>query len=63
MTRSKYNVGESVLCYQGKLIYDAKVQEVRKEGAEWEYNVHYKGWNKSWDEWVPDSRLVESTIE
>eukprot|EP00088_Acartia_fossae_P030488 TRINITY_DN31476_c0_g1_i1.p1 TRINITY_DN31476_c0_g1~~TRINITY_DN31476_c0_g1_i1.p1 ORF type:complete len:409 (+),score=139.64 TRINITY_DN31476_c0_g1_i1:45-1271(+) len=61
MTRSKYNVAESVLCYQGKLIYDAKVQEVRKEGGEWEYHVHYKGWNKSWDEWVPDARLMKLT--
>ena len=30
MTRVRYTVGESVLCQQGQLIYEAKIQDIRK---------------------------------
>jgi len=64
MTKNKFAEGEAVLCFQGNLIYDAKITEVRKSGGQdQEYFVHYKGWNKSWDEWVPDSRLLKNTAE
>jgi len=60
---SKYTDGEYVLCYQGLLIYEAKIQGVRKEGTIIQYDVHYKGWNKTWDEWVTDDRLLKVTPE
>jgi len=66
MTKNKFSEGESVLCFQGNLIYDAKISEVRggkSAGQQQEYYVHYKGWNKSWDEWVTDSRLLKNTAE
>ncbi|KAJ7830218.1 hypothetical protein B0H14DRAFT_3715726 [Mycena olivaceomarginata] len=25
------------------------------------YFVHYKGWKKTWDKWVPPSRLLKDT--
>jgi len=63
MSRAKYIVGENVLCYQGQLIYDAKIIEIKKNVPEWSYQVHYKGWNKSWDEWIDDKRLLKTTAE
>ena len=25
------------------------------------YFIHYKGWNKNWDEWVPEARMLKHT--
>lgn len=55
---------EKVLCYHGPRIYEAKIKEVRtvvcESGAkEPNYFVHYANWNKSWDEWVPESRVLK----
>ncbi|XP_023326931.1 mortality factor 4-like protein 1 [Eurytemora carolleeae] len=63
MTRSKYVEGETVLCFQGIMIYEAKVQGVRKEDGIFEFDIHYKGWNKTWDEWVTEERLLKFTPE
>lgn len=27
------------------------------------YLIHYHGWNKNWDEWVPEERIREHTPE
>jgi len=60
MSKSKYKEGEYILCYQGPLIYEAKVQGVAKgQNGEWMYDIHYKGWNKTWDEWVSDERVLK----
>lgn len=60
MAKSKYKEGEFILCYQGPLIYEAKVQGVAKGlSGEWMYDIHYKGWNKTWDEWVGDERILK----
>lgn len=60
MAKSKYKEGEFILCYQGPLIYEAKVQGVTKGlSGEWMYDIHYKGWNKTWDEWVGDDRVLK----
>lgn len=60
---SEYSLGEIVLCSQGILIYEAKIQDIKKEKGEFLYGIHYKGWNKSWDEYVPKSRLLKVTEE
>ena len=60
---SEYSLGEIVLCSQGILIYEAKIQDIKKEKGEYLYGIHYKGWNKSWDEYVPQSRLLKVTEE
>jgi len=54
----KYQVGELVFCYQGFLIYEAKIQGIKPEGTSFLYDVHYRGWNKTWDEWVVEDRLL-----
>ncbi|KAI8984183.1 MRG-domain-containing protein [Mycotypha africana] len=63
-----YEVNEKVLCYHGPLIYEAKIldRDWMDEDPEMTgpyYYVHYKGWKRSWDEWVPESRLLRWSEE
>ena len=57
--------GEKVLCFHGPLIYEAKIQKLEttqgKDGKEstTKYFIHYHGWNKNWDEWVPETRMLK----
>jgi len=60
---TEYSLGEAVLCSQGILIYEAKIQDIKNENGDTLYGIHYKGWNKSWDEYVPASRLLKITEE
>jgi len=61
--KQKYQIGESVLCYQGPLIYEAKIQAIKTEGTNVLYDIHYKGWNKTWDEFVLEDRLMKVNEE
>jgi mortality factor 4-like protein 1 len=62
-----YSVKEKVLCYHGPLVYEAKILKSQKfddtntkTGITGQhYQVHYKGWKQTWDEWVPPSRLLK----
>ncbi|XP_022919968.1 mortality factor 4-like protein 1 [Onthophagus taurus] len=56
----KFSEGEKVLCFHGPLIYEAKCLKamVTKE-KQVKYFIHYAGWNKNWDEWVPESRVLK----
>ncbi|KAK6631423.1 hypothetical protein RUM43_000204 [Polyplax serrata] len=59
---NKFAEGEKVLCFHGPLIYEAKCLKFRvneEDNDLNEYWVHYAGWNKSWDEWVPESRILK----
>ncbi len=65
---AEYEEGERVLCFQGPVIYEAKVLavEFRREpgsGGQYYYQVHYLGWNKNWDEWVSRQRVLKYTPE
>lgn len=53
----KFADGEKVLCYHGPLLYEAKVSKTREKNPQ--FFIHYGGWNKTWDEWVPESRLIK----
>lgn len=56
---SKFSDGERILCFHGPLMYEAKCikSELRDKG--FHYLIHYNGWNKHWDEWVPESRVLK----
>lgn len=56
----KFTEGEKVLCFHGPLIYEAKClkSNITKE-KQVKYFIHYAGWNKNWDEWVPESRVLK----
>ncbi|CAD5118689.1 DgyrCDS7372 [Dimorphilus gyrociliatus] len=58
--KPKFQEGEKLLCYHGPLLYEAKCLKIdAEEGKSIKYYVHYNGWNKSWDEWVPESRILK----
>ncbi|XP_059478155.1 mortality factor 4-like protein 1 isoform X2 [Neocloeon triangulifer] len=59
MGKNKFTEGERVLCYHGILLYEAKCLEHRTNDKVVEFKVHYAGWNKSWDEWVPEDRILK----
>jgi mortality factor 4-like protein 1 len=39
------------------------VLKVQSIGGVAQYLVHYQGWNKKFDEWVTDDRVMEATAE
>jgi len=55
----KWKEGEKILCFHGPLIYDAKIQRVEIQNGIPKYFIHYHGWNKNWDEWVPEARMLK----
>lgn len=63
----KFAENEKVLCFHGPLLYEAKClqAEVREVNGipTAQYNVHYNGWNKSWDEWVDETRILKYNEE
>jgi len=57
----KFTEGERVLCFHGPLLYEAKCIKISDKAKDKvvKYLVHYQGWNKNWDEWVPESRVLK----
>lgn len=66
-----YTDNEKVLCFHGPLIYSAKILKAEKWTGDDNvtgqigphYLVHYDGWKKTWDEWVPETRLLKYNDE
>ncbi len=56
----KFKEGEKLLCYHGPLLYEAKCVKLKRENGVPMYFVHYQGWNKNWDEWVNDTRILKN---
>ena len=57
-----------MLCYHGPLLYEAKCVKSRKDTksgnpGDYQYFVHYQGWNKNWDEWVDETRILKASSE
>jgi len=59
ITEDKWRSGEKILCFHGPLIYEAKIQNVELQNGLLKYFIHYHGWNKNWDEWVPEARMLK----
>lgn len=55
----KFGEGERILCYHGPLIYEAKCMKGQLKDKVTKYLIHYNGWNKNWDEWVPENRVLK----
>ncbi|KAF5296001.1 hypothetical protein FQA39_LY12773 [Lamprigera yunnana] len=56
----KFSEGEKVLCFHGPLIYEAKcLKATVAKDKQIKYFIHYAGWNKNWDEWVPETRVLK----
>ena len=56
--RLKFVEGERVLCFHGPLIYEAVIKGQMRDKVT-KYLIHYNGWNKNWDEWVTESRVMK----
>lgn len=59
MSQVKFSDGEKVLCYHGQLIYEAKLLKTQVKDKNIKYYIHYAGWSKNWDEWVPENRVLK----
>jgi len=57
--KPKFQEGEKVLCYHGPLLYEAKCVLVEMRDGKLQHRIHYNGWNKNWDEWVQETRMVK----
>lgn len=57
--KPKFQDGEKVLCFHGPLLYEAKCVKTEVKERVQHYFVHYNGWNKNWDEWVPETRILK----
>uniref|UniRef100_T1JFS7 Mortality factor 4-like protein 1 n=1 Tax=Strigamia maritima TaxID=126957 RepID=T1JFS7_STRMM len=55
----RFQEGEKVLCFHGPLLYEAKCIKAQAKDKTIKYFIHYSGWNKNWDEWVPESRVLK----
>ncbi|RIB19439.1 MRG-domain-containing protein [Gigaspora rosea] len=59
-----HQIDEKILCYHGPIIYEAKIikaQYLKEKGPY--YYVHYIGWKQTWDEWVPQCRVLKCNEE
>ncbi|KAJ7711526.1 chromo domain-like protein, partial [Mycena olivaceomarginata] len=65
MSPPTFDTGENVQCYHGHIIYVARILKRATDANSAthgvHYFVHYQGWKKTWDEWVPPSRLLKDT--
>ncbi|KAJ3593409.1 hypothetical protein NHX12_005744 [Muraenolepis orangiensis] len=57
--KPKFTEGERVLCFHGPMLYEAKCVKINIKEKLIKYFIHYSGWNKNWDEWVPESRVLK----
>jgi mortality factor 4-like protein 1 len=57
--KPKFQDNEKVLCFHGPLLYEAKCVKTEVKDRVQNYFVHYNGWNKNWDEWVPETRILK----
>ena len=66
-TKFQFTNGEDVLAFHGPLIHEAKVLEsVCRDAPDGKtkvklYLLRYQGWSSHWDEWVPESRVLQDT--
>ncbi|KAK9324643.1 MRG-domain-containing protein [Lipomyces orientalis] len=74
-----FSVNARCLAFHGPLLYESKIlktylpneknagidiEEIPEENrAAVAYLVHYKGWKSSWDEWLPQERVLRWTEE
>lgn len=62
---ASFNKDERVLCFHHDILYEAKILDVKptEDNLSWQYKIHYKGWKKTWDDWVLQDRVRKFTDE
>ena len=53
--KPKFQEEEQVLSFRGPLLYEAKCVKDKQV----KHFIHYSGWDRNWDEWVPESRVLK----
>jgi len=61
--KANFSENEKILAYHKGLIYDAKVLKVELKDGQPAYAIHYSGWNKNYDETVPEDRILKYSDE
>ncbi|KAL7421050.1 Esa1p-associated factor [Cryptotrichosporon argae] len=64
---NNFTTDEYVLAYHGPLLYEARIllaenwneSNTLLGSTGPHYFIHYKGWKQTWDEWVPEMRLLK----
>ncbi|KAL1407517.1 Esa1p-associated factor [Vanrija albida] len=64
---NQFTTDEYVLAYHGPLLYEARIllaenwneSNTLLGSVGPHYFIHYKGWKQTWDEWVPEMRLLK----
>lgn len=57
-----YKDNQIVLSYHNaNMIYEAKIQKRKQVNDTIHYFLHWNGWSKKWDEWVPEDKIIEKT--
>ena len=41
--------------------YQATVRDLKWEGSEWKFRIHYQGWNNRWDRWLDASHIADES--
>lgn len=64
---AKYQFDGRVMAFHGPLLYEGKIvayedRSDTQDEKHW-YQVHYLGWSKKWDEWVPEKFVMEYNEE
>uniref|UniRef100_A0A1A9ZTT7 Chromo domain-containing protein n=1 Tax=Glossina pallidipes TaxID=7398 RepID=A0A1A9ZTT7_GLOPL len=60
LLNQKFAKGEKVFCFNGPFFYEAKILQCElTDDKNFEYYVHYIGWNNYSDEWVPEDRILK----
>jgi mortality factor 4-like protein 1 len=60
---ANYEITEVVLAYSYSNYYPAVVLRVAKDGDSCNYFLHFNGWNKKWDMWMPEDRIMKLNEE
>ena len=67
-SKPKYGMGDKCFAREGPLIYEAQIRKVLAPNStsidsQWQYFIHYQGWNVKWDKWVTQGSLLPDNDE
>jgi hypothetical protein len=61
MSASQFEVDEIVCVKDRGKIYEAKIIKTQQWSNNWNYFVHFQGWNKKWDRWTLEGEVTKKT--
>ena len=59
---SSFEAKELVYAFHGPMLYKARIMNIR-EDTERPYKIHYHGWNKKFDDWLPENKIMKINDE